>query len=287
MTVDFPDWGAPQAHATAISTTGAPPLVFKQVIDALIGQSVPANSSITRPASGKFALNQPGYEIQFNVATLGATAPVVSVELQWYDSTFGALMDDETYYFYSGDLNGHFIHGRGPTKGDRVVVIITNRDPTSAVTVSYTLLQTSRTFTREFWHTITKAGAVPVFPGFTAITHNVTGNVLAAFSASVAASTTLTRIMPLYTGTARFMGVGASAAGQTTWSVQSVTDPLGSSEFPFQGINGQSGFSPDGTASLYVPDLALPRSQCQLLITNSLTVAQTVIFEIMAQEDRA
>ena len=287
MTADFPDWTAPQAHANAISTTGAPPLVLKQVVDALIGQNIPANSSITRPASGQFAVNQPGYEIQLNVATLGGTAPIVSVELQWYDSTFGGQIEDEIYYFYSGNLNGHLIHGRGPSKGDRVVVVITNHDATSAVTVSYTLLQTSRTFTREFWHTLVKAGAAPVFPGFTAIAHNIAGNILGAQSGSLNASQLLTLVMPLYTGTCRINGTGANTAGMTTWSIATATDPVAGSSFGFQGVNGQSGFAPTGVTSLWVPEIALPRAQCQLRIQNSLTVAQTVLTTLTAQEDRA
>lgn len=284
---DFPDWGAPQAHASAISTTGAPPLVFKQVLDVLIGQTIGVSTSLTRPASGTFPLNQPGYEIELNVATLGGTATVVSVELQWYDSTFGALIDDETYYFYSGNVNGHLIHGRGPTKGDRVVAIITNHSGANQITVSYTLLQTSRTFTREFWHTITKGGVNPVFPGFSAIAHNVAGNVLGITNSAVAASTTVVLLLPLYTGTARLFGQGANTAGQTTWIILPSADPIAGTVNSFQGVNGQSGFSPFGASSLYVEDIALPRSQAQLQLINSLTVAQGIITHLIAQEDRA
>jgi hypothetical protein len=284
---DFPDWQAPQAHATAISTTGAPPLVFKQVIDALIGTNIGASGSVTRPGSGQFSLNQPGYEIALNVATLGATAPIVSVELQWYDSAFGQLIDDETYFFYSGNLNGHFIHGRGPTKGDRVVVVITNHSGASGITVSYTLLQTSRVFTREFWRTITKNGVNPVFPGFTAISHNVSGNYLGFTNSSVPAGQTVAFLLPLYTGTARLFGQGAAAAGQTTWIMLPSADPVAGAVNSFQGVNGQSGFAPFGASSLYVEDIALPRSQAQLQIINSLTTAQPVITSLIAQEDRA
>lgn len=284
---DFPDWTAPQANANAIATTGAPPLVLKQVVDVLIGQAINAGASVTRPASGQFPVNQPGYEIQLNVATLGATAPIVSVELQWYDSAFGGQIDDEIYYFYSGNLNGHLIHGRGPSKGDRVVVVITNHDATSQVTVSYTLLQTSRTFTREFWHTLIKAGAAPVFPGFTAVPHDIAANVLGAQSGSIAGSTTSTLVMPLYTGTCRLMGSGASTAGMTQWNIVTATDPVAGSSFSFQGVNGQTGFAPTGVTSLWIPEIALPRSQCQLRVQNILTVAQTVLTTLIAQEDRA
>lgn len=284
---DFPDWGAPQAHANAISTTGAPPLVFKRLIDVQIGTNIPAAGTLTRPASGQFSLNQPGYEIEINMASLGATAPACSVELQWYDSTFGALMDDEIYYFLSGNANGHLIHGRGPSKGDQVVVVIRNYDATSAVSFSYTLLQTSRVFTREFWKTITKAGANPVFPGFTATPMNPPANVLCAQSVSVPASGSALFVLPLYTGTVRLLGTGSGTAGQSTWEFIDFTEQVAGAQVFASGVNGQSGYAPNGVTSLYLAEVPLPRAQCRLTLLNGATTAQFMSTNIMAQEDRA
>lgn len=286
---DFPDWNAPQAHADDISTTGAPPLVMKRVIDALIGQNVGTSSSITRPASGKFSVNQPGYEILLNVATLGASAPIMSVELQWYDSGFGGLVDSEIYYFYSGDLNGHLVHGRGPSKGDQVVVIITNFSGASAVTVSYTLLQTSRTFTREFWKTIGKGGVQPAYPGFTAAKSSISANVLTNDSFMIAASSSKVIILPLYTGSVSLMGITSdTVAGNSTWDVIASSDQVVPSAVPFEGVNGQSGFAPLGVKSLYGPNIPLPRSQCQLTLLNgNASSPETLSSIIIAGENRA
>lgn len=286
---DFPDWQAPAENARQISVTGAPPLVFKQLIDVLIGQNIPASSSVTRPATGNFKLNQPGYEIELNIASLTNPAPIVSVELQWYDSSFGALMEDETYYFYSGDVNGHQIHGRGPSKADRVVVVITNHSGAGGLTCSYTLLQTSRTFTREFWHTITKGGVTPSFLGFTALAHNIAGDLVGTRALSVPASQTDVTLMPFYTGTVRLFGTGplAVAAAAIQWIILATADPVAAANNLFQGSNGQSGFAPFGQSSLYAPDIALPRSQCELQISNTLTIAQNCTAILVAQEDRA
>ena len=274
--------------AGQVAVTGAPPLVFKRVIDVLIGQNIPASSSITRPASGKFSLNQPGYEIALNVATLGGTAPVVSVELQWYDSAFGALIDDEIYYFLSGNINGHLIHGRGPSKGDQLVVIIRNYNATSAVTVSYTLLQTSRVFTREFWKTITNGAVAPVFPGFTTVGMNPAANTIAADSSSVAASTTKILALPLYTGTVRLSGIGGdTVVNNTEWQIQNATDQVAGQAVLIVG-NGETGFAPTGPLSAYVPEVPLPRAQCTLnLINRNSTTGQTISTNIVTQEDRA
>ena len=284
---DFPDWQAPQAHANAISLTGAPPLVLKKVVDLGVGQSLPATGSILRPASGAFSINQPGYEMFFNVASLGSPAPIVSVELQWFDSFTNALMEDETYWFYSGNASGHLIHGRGPSKADQLVILMTNHDATHGVTISWTLLQVSRVFTREFWHTNTKNQQNPVFLGFTAATHDISSDVVASLSTSVPASTIDTFVLPLYTGTVRLYGQGGPAAGNIQWSVFNATDLGGSAANVVQGVSGQAGFAPFGPSSLYVPEVALPRSQCQLNINNTTTVAAVVAASMIAQEDRA
>lgn len=289
MTVpDFPDEKAPDAHATAISLTGAPPLVLKRVLDVQVGTSIPAGGTLTRPASGAFAINQPGYEIQVNVGQVGGTAAIISVELQWYDSAFNGLIEDEIYYFYSGDVNGHQIHGRGPSKGDQVVVIVKDHSGASGVSFSYTLLQTSRTFTREFWHTIVKNQAFPAFPGFTAVTHDIGAGVIAGQAVSVPASTVDTFVLPLYTGTVRLFGVTSSAsAGNNDWQVLAVTDLGVAGAVLLQGSNGQSGFAPDGVSSLYIPDTPLPRAQCVLKNVNLPAGIQTMTTAIVAQEDRS
>ena len=287
MTADFPDWAAPQAHATAIAATGAPLLVLKQIVDRAVGQNLPATGSILRPASGAFTINQPGYEMWFNVASLGSPAPIVSVELQWTDSVSTALIEDETYWFYSGNANAHLVHGRGPSKADNLAVLMTNHDATHDVTISWVLLQTSRIFTREFWHTVTRNQQAPVFLGFTSVVHDIAGDVVSSQSVSVPASTTNNYLLPLYTGTVRLFGTGGPAAGNTQWAVNNSSDIAASSAAVFQGLNAQSGFAPFGLSSLYVPELGLPRSQCILSLNNTLTVAQVITAVMIAQEDRA
>lgn len=271
---DYPDW----QNA----------LVFNRVIDVLIGQTINANSVLTRPASGKFNLVQPGYEFELNVATLGGTAPVVSVELQWYDSTFGALMDDEIYYFYSGNVNGHLIHGRGPCKGDQLVIRITNYSGASAITVSDTVLQVPRVFTREFWKTITLGAVAPVFPGFTAPLMNPAAGILCADSSTVAANGTKTLVLPLYTGTVRLQGIGGDpVSGNTQWGVVNQVDQVAEQAFLFVN-NGVTGFAPSGALSAYVPATPLPRSQCAITLFNkNSTTAQVITTSVVVAEDRA
>lgn len=286
---DFPDWNAPQGHASAIAVTGAPPLVFKRVIDSQSGTNIPAGGTLTRPAAGQFSLNQPGYEISLSVSTSGATAPVVSAELQWYDSATGQLLDDEIYYFYSGNVSGHQIHGRGPSKGDAVTVIVKNYSGASAVTFSYALLQTSRTFTREFWKTIGKGGVQPVYPGFTATLSNISANVLANDSHLLTASQSLSFVLPLYTGTVRtFCTTSDVTAGNSKFAIAASSDQVVSGAVAFEGANGESGFAPLGATSLYAPTITLPRSQCQLqLINGNGTTSETLIAAVTAQEDRS
>lgn len=290
MTVtDYPDYTTPQAHANAISLTGAPPLVLKQVLDFLVGQNMNGGTSLTRPASGSFSVNQPGYEIFLNVATLGTPAPVLSVELQWYDSFTGSLVDDEAYLFYSGNVNGHFVHGRGPSKGDRLVVVLKNTAASTAMSVSYVLMQTSRTFTREFWKTISKAGTQPVYPGLNAGLADISSNMFYNQSSTVAANGTNSFVLPLYTGTVRLSGITTdTTAGRSKWIVVNLADPAGFGSNLVQASNGQSGFAYDGVSSLWLPELPLPRAQCQLQLLNTDgTASHNLITSIIPLEDRA
>lgn len=271
---DYPDW----QNA----------LVFNRVIDTLIGQNIPAASSITRPASGKFNIVQPGYEFELNVATLGGTAPQVSVELQWYDSTFGALMDDEIYYFYSGDLNGHLIHGRGPAKGDQLVYIVKNYSGAAAITFSDTVLQVPRVFTREFWKTITMGATPPVFPGLTAAKMNPAAGTLCADSSNLLLSSQKILVLPLYTGTVRLHGLTSDAvAGNSQWEIVNATDQA-AGQLILLASAGQSGFAPSGALSAYAPATPLPRAQCTLdLFNHNTTTTETLSTNIVAAEDRA
>lgn len=263
-------------------------LVFNRVIDTLIGQNINAASSITRPAAGKFNLVQPGYEVELNVATLGGAAPVVSVELQWFDSTFGALMDDEIYYFYSGNLNGHLIHGRGPCKGNQLVMVIRNYSGVSAITVSDTVLQVPRVFTREFWKTITQGAVAPVFPGLTAAGMNPAAGTLCADSSTLAASGSKSLVLPLYTGTVRLHGVGSDpVSGNAQWEIVNATDQAAGQAILLAN-NGVTGFAPAGALSAYVPQTPLPRAQCALdLFNKNAGAGQTISTNIVAGEDRA
>lgn len=290
MTVpDFPDEKAPDAHATAISLTGAPPLVLENLVDVQIGTSIPASGTLTRPASGQFTINQPAYEVILNVGTLGGTAPILSIELQWYDHNFGQLIDSELYYFYSGNVNGHQVHGRGPTKGDRLVVVVKNFNATSGVSFTYTLIQVSRTYTREFWRTVGKAGVQPVYPGFTAAASDISANLLSAESHSIGAAGTTSVLLPLYTGSVRLVGTTSdTTAGNSRWLITPTSDQVAGSIPTFQGANGESGFAPDGPKTLWVPDVALPRAQCTLLFSNTnATTTEILTAAVTAKEDRA
>ena len=279
---------SPAQVAGQIAVTGAPPLVFKQILSQGVGVSLPHASSLIRPVSGKISFNQPAYEFWFNVATLGAAAPVISVELQWFDSATGARTDDELYYFYSGNVNAHFIHGRGPTKGDQLVFIMTNYSTTIDATISWVGLQTSRTFTREFWHTIGQGITQPAYPGLTAAASDISSNTLSAETHVLGASGSLVIVLPLYTGTVRIFGTTTDAtAGNSQWQIFNNTDAIGPTQIA-GGANGQTSDSPLGVKSLYLADITLPRAQCSLqLVNGNTTTSQTLNTAIIAQEDRA
>ena len=272
--------------AGQVSTTGAPTLVFKNIIDVLLSQNIPANSSVTR---GAFTINQPDYEILLGVNTAGASAPILSVEFQWIESFSGLVLEDETYYIYSGNAAGHQIHGRGPTKADRLKVILKNNNVAIACSVTYVIIQTSsRNYTREFWRTVMQGGVAPIFPGFNASTMNMPSNWLAGQTNNIAASSNNIFLLPLYTGSVRlYAETGSAVAGKAEWVILDNSDQIILGSAGFKGLNGQSGYSPNGLSSLYIPDIALPRSQCTLQVINNDTVAQNLFTGLLAKEDRS
>ncbi len=290
VTTDSPDWQPHVGLATQIANTGAPLLAFKTELDFLVGSSLPAATSTTRPASGQFTIGQTAYEIIIKTSTVSSPAAIISAELQWFDSSSGIQVDDEIYYFYEGNLTTpHNVHGRGPSKSDRLVIVFTNHSATIGCTISYVLLQTSRIYTRELWRTFNPGGAAQVFPGFTAATFDMSSNILSADSFALLHNTTQTIVLPLYTGTVQLWGDTTDAtAGNSQWNLFDATDTVAASQQQIVRGANNTAFGPAGISSFYLPTVALPRSQCSLQFSNNnATTTETLRLAMVAQELRS
>lgn len=201
MTIaDFPDWRAPSAHAAEIASQGVPLLTRSQLI---------ANQTFTNLGHGlstgtpNLVVTQPGYEIIVNPKfPAGTTNPFVEINLQWTDSGSGAGVANDVFYVPGCiDAHGFVVTGRGPSKGDRLVVGVTNLDTAQSVTCTVEVLVNSRVYPTDVWrfnNTLANSSTVtgftlPTFPDDPSCLGAVTG-------ASVAATSNLQWLMGIGTG---------------------------------------------------------------------------------------
>lgn len=160
---DFPDWQAPQAHATAISTTGVP-LLTKSV---LLLNALPAILGGLSYSSATLSVSQTGYEIRVSgTIPSAATIPFFEVFLLWEDSTSGLTVATDSFIIPAVSAGaGLLVRGTGPTKGDRVVVEVNNLDPAQTLTAAVTVLLNSRTYAGDDWCWMNPFNSGVVVPG--------------------------------------------------------------------------------------------------------------------------
>ena len=281
---DYPDWRTPQAHADAISFTGAPLLNLKGLLaDNAVGVSVPASSLLSLPASGNFSIGQVSYEAYFSVGTSGATATPVQVTLFWFDSASGLVVATQVYTFFAGTLAGpHVVEGNGPSNSDQLLIAVNNNSGANAITVIYTVLQSSRPRSRHMWRT----QGVPSVPGFTMASSQPGQNVICAESQSIAANSGKNLLLPLYTGTVRMFGTTTDGTGGNLQIVIFYNSAL----LTVNDINaykwlGNSGFSPAGQNSVGDSNIALPNSQMSIQLFNkNATTTETLTAHLIAQQ---
>jgi hypothetical protein len=166
MTVDYADWQAPQAHATAISVTGVPLLTGKSLVFSSGPQSIAASGTYV---PGTKSFTQPGYEMFFSVFANAASAtPYVTAELAWTDSGTGLIIQRDTYVLVAGStVSGWISQITGPTKADGVFITITNLDTAHTMVFSMIILQNSRIYTHDSYMWDNTANAGNTVPGET------------------------------------------------------------------------------------------------------------------------
>lgn len=137
--------------ATDVFNTGVP-LFTKS--NSLIDTGAQSIAAAAQFLSSLTSFSQIGYEIFISAVentTVGATPlNTVSVTLTWVDSVSNKTVDTDTWRVFPGNGIGgsNSYIGAGPTKGDKVQILITNLD-TVACTVQVILLQNSRVYARD------------------------------------------------------------------------------------------------------------------------------------------
>lgn len=261
-----PDWaGVPLVHGIDILANN-------------FGVNMAAGQTVAFPG---FQVNRPGYLLNLQAVYTGANGnnPLCSMDVAWYDNGQNARFGHEAWRIPAGSNgNGYFHTGRGPTKGQLLVLSFTNRDLTQPMQAVFWLAQTTQHASRDDIR-LHVGGVSPVFtdaPGF-----DPTYNRLANFQGqAVLAGQTLKFLLPLYSGQAQLVW---GATGQSAANVVSVqimqADALTSFDPDYSLLAGASPFqSPNAQL------VTLPRKVCFIVVSNSGTSTANVTLSMVAQE---
>lgn len=264
MSVDYPDYATPQAHASAIAGTGAPLLTLSGPMLDTGNVNIAAGATVT--VLNGFAITQLGYDVNLILQeqTAGTAGPL-QVEMNWIDALTGLRTAREHWNILPGTPgNAHQVVGTGQTKGDKLTVVVTNND-TVAITYRLIILQNSRLYPADFWRT----DALPGFSGLNAVDADVPSGLIAWVSPNVAgAGGTYAAVMPLFAGQVHLHFESSSNTNDA--EVQVFPQIL----HPNVAIYDEyTAASPSGNLDDF---LILPRTQCRMVVTNHNGAQQTL-----------
>jgi hypothetical protein len=273
--IDYPDFQTHQAHADAIAATGAPLLSLHTVL-AHATAVIPASFTTNVPASGKFTVGQTSYEIVLKVGSGGAAAPVCVVELFWTDSISGLAADYQRFMFFAGATGAeHLIHGHGPSNADQLVVSFTAG--LAQITVNYSIMQSSRIYTKHLWRTTNPQTSLPVFSGFSFPPQDVGAGIILGVQDSVAANGAVKYLLPLYTGDVEWNGRdNGNVASMSRYFMNAEAETAISNNTILTRLAGASGFAGSGPSSME-GGFTLPRVQCSHQYNNLNTTTLLVL----------
>lgn len=265
-TPDFPDFGLPQAHATAISTTGTPLLHGVNVIQGANLVNVPANGF----ASPFQTVAKPGYVIALQAVSVGTpTSPWLRVSLFWFDTPGGAHGTAEEVWVVPVTTSGGSvirILGKGPTKGQSVTIQLHNTDGAVACNVTYTFLETTQHIARDDW----RSDPIVSVAGQTAPAQSDPWALIMGAETGVAigASASHGVLLPLYAGQVALNLVNPNTTKNLGITVQAVDPQLA-------GAAAQLFNEPVYALETLHATINLPRCPCQLVLFNNQTLGIT------------
>lgn len=272
MTVDYPDFATPQAHATAIASTGAPLLHGVNPLAQALAVAAPVGGFPTQD----FVIAKPGYVAQIKAVSAGQpTVPFLRVSLFWDDTPVGPNRTAvEAWIIPVTNSGGSTVRvfGKGPTKGGFLQMQFQNHDPALAATVTLTLIETTQHIARDDWRSdpIASVGTF-VAPGGDPFANLLAGEA----GQSIPASGSHQRLLPLYCGQVAFnLLQNAAVSLETTLTAQ---DPNAGNTIIYQN-NGS-------TALTQGPLIVnLPRCPVLLNLGNLGTVATNLSWAMVPVE---
>lgn len=240
--------------------------------------------TLARNASKTFTLpiTRPGYLLRINITNTTNTSTQLPVrfDFQFVDVSTGTVLDNLSWSIFAG-ANGspHSVSGSGPTKGNQLVVTITNQ-AASAVTLTYDfiVMEVTSTFDRHDWHT--DDTTVFTIAGFTSPETEASSGLLCGIvnlSLATGAGGQATRILPLYTGEAQlWLSTASSAADLEYWIF-----PEADTEFGSQPAYVNGATTANGTA---ITTPFMPRVQSIIVLQNNNAATKVVQVTLSAAQ---
>lgn len=182
---------------------GMPLLRYTNQVGTAAGTSLPAGGP-AQTLVNQAGVTQPGYE-GFITAwfpnSAGVTIPFISVVFTWIDSSTGYTVKAQYFTLTTGANAGAalYYYLNGPCYGDKLIITALNLDPAVAADIDWVINQTSHLFqTDKIVQPVYATTNAP--PGFTN-PNGVPGlGVIATVVVAVAASSSLSRLMAVYSG---------------------------------------------------------------------------------------
>lgn len=218
------------------------------------GLALAAGGSLTL---GPYAITQISYEAALWLNIPGAaTVPFCRVLIDWIDSASGLTVAQDTWWLAAGNAGAVKTAGTGPAKADQMQITLTNADPAQEISGSYAFTQSSRFFARDSWQSI-------VFPGVPAYTlpgSDSTADLLAATTISIGAGESISRLMPLFNGTAQ-ISLGAPSGDSGLLTITPVDPGVTTTGPIYQAAVAAGNHLNDS--------IGLPRTHCLFTIANT------------------
>lgn len=270
---DYPDFATPAEQAAQIALAGVP---------LLSGLHPETNSpSITIPPGGihlipGVAFTQLGYEVFAEVeVNAAATQPGLQIELDWSESASGLQVAQERWQLLGSSAGaGQQYIGTGPSKGNELVVAVTNYDPAQSATLAWFLTQNSHVGIRDDWRQLTRLSV----PGFATPETDAPAGWLCQANPSITSGNSAQRWIALYAGTVRLIAIGTQPFAV---QINSFDPSLGLTPnlYPvyFNQVTGATGG--------FINDvIALPRTSCVATLTNTGSSTQAITLNMIAAE---
>lgn len=112
------------------------------------GQNIPANANTTLIAGSN--ITKPSFEaiFQLNGPSGAGAIPFAVLNILWQDSNTGLQVGQKSYVLPAGNgpLNAITYYLSGPCRGNQIVLVIANRDPAQAFTLTWAFNQTSHVY---------------------------------------------------------------------------------------------------------------------------------------------